>query len=58
MAVDIISILPPNPYSSSDKTLISSQLITSSFDPNIDYIEYIISTPNNSFQTIDYKYSG
>jgi hypothetical protein len=58
MAVDIISILPPNPYSVNDETLISSQLITSSFDPTVDYIEYIVSTPNNSFQTIDYKYDG
>jgi hypothetical protein len=57
MAVDIISILPPNPYSTNDEALISSQLITSSFDPSTDYIEYIISTPNNSFQTVDYRYS-
>jgi hypothetical protein len=58
MAVDIISLLPPNPYSTNDEALISSQLITSSFDPLFNYIEYVISTPDDSFQTIDYKYSN
>jgi len=58
MAVDIIPILPPNPYSTNDDALISSQMITSSFDPTVDYIEYIITTPNNSFQKVDYRYDG
>jgi len=57
MAVDIIDLSSPTPYSSNDEALISSQIITSSFDPATDYIEYIITTPNNSFQTVDYKYT-
>ena len=43
-------------YNSSDEILLNSSATQSFFNPGIDYIEYTISTPNNSFFTIDYNY--
>jgi hypothetical protein len=58
MAINVIPILPPNSYSPSDENLIQSTQIEATFNPSTDYIEYVISTTNNSFQTVDYGYSN
>jgi hypothetical protein len=57
MAVNVNQILPPIPYSSNDERLIPSTQIEATFNPNTDYIEYVVSTINNSFQTVDYNYN-
>ena len=57
MAVNVNQILPPIPYSSNDERLIPSTQIEATFNPNTDYIEYVVSTINNSFQTVDYSYN-
>ena len=58
MAVDIISLSSTTPYSPNDEALISPQIITSSFDPIVNYIEYVITTPNKSFKNVDYNYNN
>ena len=57
MAINVIPILPPNSYSPSDENLIQSTQIEAVFNSSTDYIEYVISTVNNSFQTVDYNYN-
>ena len=57
MAVNINQILPPIPYSSNDERLIPSTQVGATFNPSIDYIEYVVSTTNSSFQTVDYNYN-
>ena len=58
MAININPILSPTPYSPTDENLINPSIIESSFNPNTDYIEYVISTTNGSFQTIEYDYKN
>lgn len=57
MAVNINQILPPIPYSSNDERLIPSTQVEAAFNPSTDYIEYVVSTTNSSFQTVDYNYN-
>jgi len=57
MAVNINQILPPIPYSSNDERLIPSTQVEATFNPSTDYIEYVVSTVNSSFQTVDYNYN-
>jgi len=57
MAVNINQILPPIPYSSNDEKLIPSTQVEATFNPSTDYIEYVVSTTNSSFQTVDYDYN-
>ena len=57
MAINITEIFPSSPYSSQDEALIQSSQIEAIFDPSLDYIEYVISTPNNSFQSVDTNYN-
>jgi len=57
MAINITEIFPSSPYSSQDEALIQSSQIEATFDPSLDYIEYVISTPNNSFQSVDTNYN-
>jgi hypothetical protein len=58
MAISVSQIFPSSPYSSQDERLISPTQVEATFNPSTDYIEYVISTPNNSFQTVDYNYSA
>ena len=57
MAINITEIFPSSPYSPQDEALIQSSQIEATFDPSLDYIEYVISTPNNSFQSVDTNYN-
>ena len=57
MAVNINQILPPIPYSSNDERLIPSTQVEATFNSSTDYIEYVVSTTNSSFQTVDYNYN-
>ena len=58
MAINVTQIFPSSPYSSQDEKLISPTQVEATFNPSTDYIEYVISTPNNSFQTVDYNYGA
>jgi len=58
MATNVTPILSPNSYLPSDERLIQSSQIEATFNPSTDYIEYVISTPNKSFQTVDYRYNN
>ncbi len=58
MAINVTPISSPNPYSPSDERLIQSTQIEATFNPSTDYIEYVISTTNNSFQLVDYTYNN
>jgi len=58
MAVTISQIFSSSPYSSQDERLINPTQIEATFNPSTDYIEYVISTKNNSFQTVDYNYNA
>jgi hypothetical protein len=55
MATNVTQIFPSSPYSLQDERLISPTQIEATFNPSTDYIEYAISTPNNSFKDVDYK---
>jgi hypothetical protein len=57
MAINITEIFPSSPYLPQDEALIQSSQIEATFDPSLDYIEYVISTPNNSFQSVDTNYN-
>jgi hypothetical protein len=58
MAINVSRIYSSTPYSPQDESLIQSSQVEATFDPSLNYIEYVISTPNNSFQTVDYNYSA
>jgi len=63
MAVNITNINPDTleiqTYSSQDVSVLSPDVISSLFDPSRgDYIEYTITTPNNSFQITDQNFLG
>ncbi len=58
MAVSISQIFSSSPYSSQDERLIIPTQIEAVFNSSTDYIEYVISTINNSFQTVDYNYNA
>jgi hypothetical protein len=58
MAINVSQIFPPSPYSPQDEALIQSSQIEATFDPSLNYIEYVISTPNNSFQSVDVNYNN
>jgi len=63
MAVNISNINPDTleiqTYSSQDISVLSPDIISSLFDPSRgDYIEYTITTPNNSFQITDQNFIG
>jgi hypothetical protein len=57
MAITVSQIFSSSPYSLQDERLISPTQIEATFNPSTDYIEYVISTTNNSFQTVDYNYN-
>ena len=58
MATNVTQIFPSSPYSLQDERLISPTQIEATFNPSTDYIEYVISTPNNSFKDVDYSYNA
>ena len=57
MAATINPILPPDPYVSLNADLITTHQFPASFDPNVDYIEYVVTSPNLSYLNIEYDYS-
>lgn len=58
MAVNVTQIFSSSPYSLNDERLIPSTQVEATFNPSTDYIEYVISTVNNSFRTVDYNYNA
>jgi hypothetical protein len=57
MALDISSLDPTSPYSLKDVNLINPTSIETTFNPSLDYIEYVVTTNNKSFIRIDYNYN-
>jgi hypothetical protein len=57
MAISISQISPSSPYNSKDSILLNPITAEATFNPELDYIEYVITTPNESFKTVDYNYS-
>ncbi len=57
-AINVTQIFPSSPYSPQDERLIAPTQIEATFNPSVDYIEYVISTVNGSFQIVDYNYSA
>jgi hypothetical protein len=57
MALEISSLNPTSPYSLKDVNLINPTSIETTFNPNLDYIEYVVTTSNKSFIRIDYNYN-
>ena len=58
MAIEIINLNPPSPYTLKDTGLITPSSVDTTFNPDLDYIEYIVQTKNKSFIAIDYDYKG
>ena len=58
MAANIIEISSPSSYSPDVNILLPPDYINATFNPSIDYIEYVVTTPNNSFQTVYYNYNS
>jgi len=58
MAAEINPILPPDPYGSLNANLVTTNQVPASFDPNVDYIEYIVTSPNSSYLNIQYDYNN
>ncbi len=58
MAVTVTQILPSNNYTVSDEVLLNPSVTQSYFDPSQNYIEYTISTIDDSFTTTDYNYNN
>jgi len=56
MAAIIQQTSVSSPYSSNDVELINSSQIESFFNPSVDYIEFVVNSPNNSYQNINYDY--
>jgi hypothetical protein len=56
MATTVTPISTQTNYNISDEILLNSSITQSYFNPGLDYIEYTITTPDNSFSTIDYDY--
>jgi hypothetical protein len=58
MAINISQISPQSLYPSRDISLIQSTQIGTTFNPSIDYIEYVITTPNKLFKNVEYNYNN
>ena len=58
MAISITQISPSSPYNSKDNTLLNPITAEATFNPELDYIEYVIATPNKSFKIVDYNYNA
>ena len=58
MAAIIQETSVSSPYSSNDIELINSSQIESFFNPSVDYIEFVVNSPNNSYQDINYDYKN
>ena len=56
MAVEIIDLNPSSPYTLKDTVLITPSSVDATFNPDLDYIEYIVQSKNKSFVAIDYDY--
>jgi hypothetical protein len=57
MATIVTQITTTPTYDIADELLLNPSITQSSFNPSVDHIDYYISTPNNSFSTINYNYS-
>jgi hypothetical protein len=57
MAAIIQQTSPESPYSSNFGLLNASQ-IESSFNPSLDYIEFVVNSPDVLYQSIDYNYKN
>jgi len=57
MATIVTQIVAPTTYDITDELLLNPSISQSIFNPSIDYIEYSIATPNNSFSTTLYNYN-
>jgi hypothetical protein len=58
MAINVSQIFTSNPYSSNELNLLNASSIDVTFNPSINYIEYIITDNNNSFKIVDEQYNG
>jgi hypothetical protein len=58
MAAIITQIETPTNYTPSDEVLLNPSITQSVFNPSTDYIEYTVTTPNNSFSVTDYNYQN
>lgn len=58
MAITVTPISTQTNYNVSDEILLNPSITQSFFDPQTNYIEYTISTPDNSFSIVDYNYVG
>jgi len=57
MAISFSQIFTSDQYSSNELNLLNAISIDVTFDPSINYIEYIITDNNNSFKIIDEQYN-
>jgi hypothetical protein len=58
MALEIIDLSPSSPYTSKDSGLLTPSSVNATFNPDLDYIEYVVQTKNKSFIAINYDYKG
>jgi len=58
MAAQIQKTSISSPYSPDDIELINPSSFESFFNPSLDYIEFVVTSPNNSYQSIDYNYKN
>ena len=56
MAISISQISPSSPYNSKDNILLNPITAEATFNPDLDYIEYVVMTSGGSFKNVDYNY--
>ena len=56
MALEIIDLNPQSPYTLKDSGLLTPSSVDTTFNPDLDYIEYIVQTKNKSFVAVNYDY--
>jgi hypothetical protein len=58
MATSVSQIFTSSPYSPNEVNLLNASIIEATFNPSIDYIEYVITDNNNSFKIVNEQYNG
>jgi len=58
MATNISQIFLQSPYNPKDDALLNPTLTEAVFNPEINYIEYVVTTSEGSFRTVDYDYKN
>jgi hypothetical protein len=58
MAINVSQIPTFEPYSSNEVNLLNASSVEATFNPSINYIEYIITDSNNSFKIVDEQYNN